>query len=229
MNILPFSRIQFDQEGNLLHSGGQSILLNGTYPRDPEVLKLLDKFRPDVVKLMHQEFGETKVLLEQSQCRAVECNIGNMIADAYVNSRVLSYAGDYWTDAAIALIQGGGVRASVHIGKITLFDMDQVLPFEESLILIRVPGRILKEALEHSVTKYTKDRGEFLQMSGMQVVYDLTKLPGHRVRSVQVRCADCNVPHFEDLDPAKIYGVIMTRFIYNGGDGFTMFKVSFLV
>lgn len=201
-------------------------MLNGSYPRDPEVLNLLEKFRPEVVQLMEQEFGETKVLLEQSQCRSAECNIGNMVADAYVNARVLSYNGDYWTDAAIAIIQGGGLRASIDVGKVTMFDMDQVLPFDEILLLVHMTGRTLLDALEHAVARYSKDRGEFLQMSGMRVVYDLTKSPGHRVRSVEVRCAECDVPHFEQLDVAKMYGVIMTKFVYSGGDGFAMFKVS---
>lgn len=174
---------------------------------------------------MQNEIGSTKVVLEQSQCRAAECNIGNMIADAFVNARVLSYDGQYWTDASIAFIQGGGVRASIHAGTITQFDLDQVLPFNDMLILVKMPGSILKQALEHSVARYTGDRGEFLQMSGVKVVYDLTKSAGERVQSVQVRCAECDVPQFEDLDPKRTYGVILAQFLYSGGDGFNMFKV----
>lgn len=191
------------------------------------MLQLLEQFRPEVQKLTLEEIGVTKVLLDQTDCRATECNTGNMIADAFINARVLTYKGEYWTDGAIAIIQGGGIRASVQAGKITRFDLDQVVPFHEKLILVRIPGKILRNALEHSVERYTKDRGEFLQMSGMKVVYNLSRPAGKRVQSVQVRCAECNVPHFSDLDDRKIYGVVMTSFLYNGGDGYTIFKVSY--
>lgn len=199
--------------------------MNGTYARDPEVLQLLEKFRPEVQKLTQEEIGVTRVLLDNSECRAVECNMGNMITDSFINARVLSYKGEYWTDAAIALIQGGGIRASVQAGKITRFDLDQILPWNDRLILVRMPGAVLRSALEHSVARYTKDRGEFLQMSGIRVVYNLTSPVGHRVESVQVRCAECNVPHYNDLDDKKIYGVVTIMFMYDGGDGYTMFKV----
>lgn len=54
--------------------------------------------------------GYTKVHLEgERTCRHKECNLGNLIADSMVNARALeNKGGDYWTDAAIALIMGGG-------------------------------------------------------------------------------------------------------------------------
>lgn len=189
------------------------------------MLALLETYRPSVVKLIENVIGSTKVVLEQSQCRAAECNIGNMIADAFVNARVLSYIGHYWTDASIAFVQGGGIRSSIPAGNITQFNLDEVLPFNDMIILVQMTGSILKQALEHSVARYTGDRGEFLQLSGVKVVYDLTQSVGERVQSIQVRCAECDIPQFQDLDLKKTYGVLLAKFLYNGGDGFNMFKV----
>lgn len=61
------------------------------------------------------------------------------------------YEGDYWTDASIALLQGGGIRTSLEIGNITVYDLTTLLPFDSNTVLIDVTGAELKEALEHSV------------------------------------------------------------------------------
>lgn len=204
-------------------------MLNSSVIRDPEVLTLLAKYRPAVSDLIETVLGVTKVHLDGSECRAVECNIGNMVSDSLVYTRVKQYNGTQWTDAPIALVQGGGIRASAAVGNVTKFDLKTILPFNNTLLLLNITGRAIKEALERSVEQYTGDRGEFLQMSGLRVVYNMSKSPGHRVESVDVLCSDCSVPLFSKLDLNREYGVIMSEFLHQGGDGFNMFKVSGLL
>lgn len=84
-------------------------------------------------------------------CRFNECNIGNFIADAMVYQYARDYEGDYWTDAAIAIIQAGGIRTSLDIGNITVYDMTALLPFDSKTVTIQLTGAELREALEHSV------------------------------------------------------------------------------
>lgn len=80
-------------------------------PQDKEILNLLEVYRLNVTALEKSVVGHSKVYLEGRKiaCRSVECNLGNLITDAMVFSGVLEdQGGDYWTDAAIALYQGGG-------------------------------------------------------------------------------------------------------------------------
>lgn len=211
--------------GNLIHWSGKPILLNGTVPRDPDVLELLKKYKPAVYKLTETIIGNSKVRLDATECRAVECNIGNLIADAHIYTRANQYHGPHWTDASISLVQGGGIRTSLEVGNITLFDLKSILPFNNTLMVMKITGAGLLQAFEHAVTQYTTDRGEFLQTSGAIVVYNMTKPPGSRVESVEVRCSECDVPSFSKLEPTRTYGAIVTNFLYEGGDGFSMFKV----
>lgn len=209
--------------------GGKPILLNGTVERDPEVLELLEKYKPAVYKLIENVVGASRVRLDASECRALECNAGNMIADAHIYTRVNQYTANekhFWTDASISFVQGGGVRSSIEMGNITYADLLSVLPFNNTLMVVQITGAGLLQAFEHAVEQYTQDRGEFLQVSGARVVYDLRKPSGSRVVSVEVRCSECDVPSYSELDPTKMYGTIMSNFLYDGGDGFTMFKVS---
>lgn len=68
--------------------------------------------------------------------------------------------------------------------------------------------------------------GEFLQYSGVHVIYNLTQPSGSRVQSVQVRCSNCSIPRFYDLEENRTYKVIITSFLLEGGDGYSMFVVS---
>lgn len=188
----------------------------------------MKKYRPAVNELTEAVLGESKVHLEGNECRTVECNLGNLISDALIYMRVKQFFGKRWTDASIAFIQGGGIRASATVGNITKFDLKTILPFNNSMYVLNVTGDILKKALEHSVAHYTGDRGEFLQMSGLRIAYDLSRSPGNRAISIDVLCTDCDVPTYEKFDLNRVYGVILSQFLYEGGDGFNMFAVSYI-
>lgn len=224
-----FFQIQFDEQGNLIRWGGRPILLNATVPRDDEVLRLLEKFRPAIVDLVESKIGSTLVHLDGDSCRRAECNIGNMITDAHIYTRLNQYNGTYWTDAAIALLQSGGIRSSISPVNISKFDLKTALPYKNELFVVNATGALLVQVLEHAVGHYTGDRGEFMQMSGMHVKYDMSKASGQRVQSVEVLCTQCDIPSYSSIDANEEYGVIISDFLYDGGDGYTMFKVSFLV
>lgn len=68
-------------------------------------------------------------------------------------------------------------------------------------------------------------QGEFLQFSGIQVEYNLSSKPFSRVQSVNVLCSNCKVPEFLPLNKMEEYTILMTSYIYGGGDGFQMFAV----
>lgn len=65
--------------------------------------------------------------------------------------------------------------------------------------------------------------GEFLQMSGLRVVYNISAKPLHRVQSVHILCANCEVPQYEPLQTnGTVYRVLVSSFLNTGGDGFEM-------
>lgn len=119
-------------------------------PRDPDVLTVLEKYRPGITALQTQVVGRSVVHLNGT-CRFNECNVGNFITDAMVFQYARDYEGDYWTDAAVALLQSGGIRTSLDIGNVTMYDLTTLLPFESNTVTIDVTGAELKDALEHSV------------------------------------------------------------------------------
>ncbi|KAH8325190.1 hypothetical protein KR074_009324 [Drosophila pseudoananassae] len=224
--------VQFDAAGNLIEFDGAPILLNASVAQDQELLNLLEEYRPGVEELEKTVYGYTKVFLEGGNiCRMRECNLGNLITDAMIFSRVLeNKGGEYWTDAAIAFMQGGGIRASIEKGSngtITGSSLLTVLPFDNDLFVTRILGSTLIAALEHSAVVWHQDsNGGFLQMSGLKTVYNFNNAVGKRVVSAQALCADCAVPAYKNVNETAFYNIIIPSFLLEGGDGFNFTEAS---
>lgn len=70
--------------------------------------------------------------------RSAETNLGDFCADAYRDQ----------TGADIAVVNGGGVRASIPAGDITLRQIMQVNPFGNQICVLEVTGQQILDALE---------------------------------------------------------------------------------
>ena len=163
--------------------------------------------------------------------RQRETNLGDLCADAY-----LDQAGD----ADIAFVNGGGIRAGLKAGDITLNDILMIHPFGNYLTVIEVTGQQILDALEWSVHSLPGEFGGFNQVAGLTFEYDDT-IPSpavenddnmmfdhiddtmeRRVRNVMVAG--------EPLDPRKLYKLASHSFeLLNNGDGYTMYQGAAVV
>lgn len=119
----------------------------------------------------------------------------------------------------------------VYFVDLTYAHMVSMSPFENTLIASNLPGQNLIDALEYAASKIDLENGVtssyvMLQVSGLKVTFDYTKPVNKRVISVLARCADCDVPTYEPLDPAKTYRVITSSFLQGGGDGYSMLSTG---
>ncbi|CAG4951635.1 unnamed protein product [Colias eurytheme] len=220
----------FNKNGELLSADGNPILLDNSIPQDPEVLEIINGYKAKVLNLTEEVIGTTLVVLDGHSCQHKECNLGNLIADAMIYKYATEYKGEHWTDAPIAIIQGGGIRSAIAVREIptaiTKGDLIAVLPFEGVLVVVTMNGTILMQMLEHSVANLNEFDypGEFLQVSGIKVVYDITKPIGSKVVEATARCWNCSIPTYSKIVESGKYRVIMPNFVSNGGDGYSMLK-----
>lgn len=116
----------------------------------------------------------------------------------------------------------GGIRAGLTKGEIFYGDLVTTTPFENLLHSIELQGKVIREALEFSVAN--EDSMIILQVSGLRVVYDMTKEANKRIVQLDVLCRICDrsVPKYEPIDEEEFYRVSMPEFLALGGDGFTM-------
>ena len=126
-------------------------------------------------------------------------------------------------ETVIAVQNSGGVRASINEGDITIGEVLTTMPFGNMLAIMDLSGAEIKEALEHSVKDYPTASGAFLQVAGLQFIFDGKAPLGEKVLNVQVFEND----QWNELDDEKMYKVATNSFTAQGGDNFTTFKTAY--
>lgn len=153
--------------------------------------------------------------------RNAETNLGNLCADA-----IRAAAG---TD--VAVMNGGGVRASIKAGEITYGDVLNVFPFGNHLRTIEVTGQQLLDALELSVSAMPEENGGFLQVSGLTFTFR-TDTPSPVTRDDEgmftgvegERRVQNVLVGGKPLEPDKTYSLVGADYtLRDSGDGYSMF------
>ncbi|XP_040062786.1 protein 5NUC-like [Ixodes scapularis] len=224
---LGFLQVTFDGNGNVINGTGNPILLNSSVTEDENMTRVIAPFKENVTKVMQEPVGYTKVLLEQQDniCRIRECNLGNMMADAYFAyyADMNTSSAELWSNVNAAIINGGTIRAPLEQGVITMGAILTTAPFGQTIINVTLNGTTLRKMFEHSVANfsYLNKKGEFLQVSGMRVEYNLSLPSSCRVISLKILCKQCQVPVYQDVVDREMYTIVTTDFVARGGDGFT--------
>jgi 2',3'-cyclic-nucleotide 2'-phosphodiesterase (5'-nucleotidase family) len=112
------------------------------------------------------------------------------------------------TDAALQ--NGGGVRADIAAGPVTLRTIFNVMPFDNMLVKLWMRGPDLRAVFDHGV-----GMERIAQLSGAVVEYRRPAPAGERVKAVSVGGSP--------LDEAKTYSIGTLDFIVSGGDGYSVF------
>ncbi|MEW9124043.1 MAG: 5'-nucleotidase C-terminal domain-containing protein [Thermotaleaceae bacterium] len=174
---------------------------------DEDIKALINKIKKDNDVITSVVVGHTDVELDgiRDHVRTGETNLGNLITDAMRDV----------ANADVALTNGGGIRASIHVGEITKGEIITVLPFGNYVVLKEVKGSQLLAALEHGLSVYPASNGGFPHISGMKVVFNPSAAAGHRVIRITIGG--------EPIDLQKTYKLATNDFLGAGGDNYTMF------
>ena len=200
----------FDDEGNVTSATGDTILLDASVAEDEAAVARVAELAGPIEEMKTRVVADAADVIEgdRSVCRAMECPMGNLVADAMLD-RVKDQG------IQIAIQNGGGLRASIDAGEVTMGEVLTVLPFQNTLSTFEVTGETIIAALENGVGQIEEGAGRFPQVAGMSFSVDASAEPGSRVSDVMV--GD------EPIDPAATYGVVSNNYVRNGGDGYSMF------
>ncbi|MCW5750180.1 MAG: 5'-nucleotidase C-terminal domain-containing protein [Alphaproteobacteria bacterium] len=193
---------------------GDTMILAQALPEDPTVAAIVARFAEPLEALRLRAVGRTDIDLEQRGCRAGECAIGNLVADAMLAATV-----NQGVQAAIT--NGGGLRAGLRAGTITYGDLLTVLPFQNTIATLALTGADLRSALEHGLSGLEEGRGRFPQVAGLRFAFDPARPTGARILAIEIREAD---GRFAPLEPARRYRIATNDFLRRGGDGYAIFR-----
>ncbi|MEL6644356.1 MAG: bifunctional metallophosphatase/5'-nucleotidase [Pseudomonadota bacterium] len=206
--------LTFDDDGNLLYAGGDTLVLDASVEEDADIVARVAELAGPIEELKNTVVADSADAIdgERENCRAQECAMGNLVSDAMLD-RVKDQG------ITIAIQNGGGLRASIDAGEVTMGEILTVLPFQNTLATFQASGQMIIDALENGVSQVEEGAGRFPQVAGMKYTWDAAAEPGSRIVEVMVADGDAFVP----IDPAATYGVVTNNYVRNGGDGYRMF------
>ena len=198
------------KDGEVLGYTFNQIILSSDVPEDAEVKAIIEDYQADLDAQMEVVIGQcaSDIAWSSPLVRTQESPLGNLAADALRD----------YCDADIAIQNGGGIRAGLTAGDVTVGDVFAMLPFDNKVTLVEVTGQTVWDALENGVDGYPTTNGKFPQVSGIKYTFDGSKPAGERIVSVTL----------EDGTPLDLdawYTLACNDFMCGGGDGYTMLNV----
>lgn len=198
------------KDGKVLGYTFNQIILSSDVPEDAEVKAIIEDYQADLDAQMEVVIGQcaSDIAWSSPLVRTQESPLGNLAADALRD----------YCDADIAIQNGGGIRAGLTAGDVTVGDVFAMLPFDNKVTLVEVTGQTVWDALENGVDGYPTTNGKFPQVSGIKYTFDGSKPAGERIVSVTL----------EDGTPLDLdawYTLACNDFMCGGGDGYTMLNV----
>lgn len=208
-------KVVFDDEGVVKQAGGDPIYLDKSITPDPAVLARIKELGAPIEALKNKEVAEATKTIDGSRenCRTRECEMGNLVSDAVLD-RVKGQG------VEIVISNGGGLRASIDQGTVTMGEVLTVLPFQNTVATFQISGKDLVAGLENGLSQIEDGAGRFPQVAGLKYAFDRSVAPNAgRVKSVEVMEGGAWTP----INPDKDYLVATNNYVRQGGDGYNIF------
>jgi 5'-nucleotidase len=194
-------------DGRVAAHGGAVRPIGADVAEDPAVAAVVAEYAAPLGEMRRRPLGTASGAFPDASCREGECALGNLVAEAALA----------WIPSAeIAIVNGGGLRASLPAGTLTYGDVLAVLPFGNTLSMLTIRGGALRAALENGLSRLPGLAGRFPQLAGLRLVFDPAAPPGQRLREIATRDGP--------LDPDRAYRVVTNNFMRAGGDGYAVLR-----
>ncbi|WP_040279969.1 5'-nucleotidase C-terminal domain-containing protein [Psychroserpens damuponensis] len=135
--------------------------------------------------------------------------IGNMMADAVYEQSNPIFNSRTGENIDFVLLNHGGIRSIISKGNITTRTAYEVMPFDNSAVVVKLKGAQVKELLEY--------------LSKAKRAHPISKL--HIVLDVDGNFKSATLGD-QPLDFSKTYNVATNDYLYNGGDRMDFFKTN---
>ena len=160
---------------------------------DLKMNQLVNTYKMDVDSIMNHPLGISAQPLTKAQ---PDCTLGHLVSDA-----LLEAAKEKDSLVQVAVSNQGGIRINyLSPGMITLGNLYEIMPFDNMLVVIEVPGAIMMEWCQHIANKggWPVSNISFDIDSSSAINIIINKKP---------------------INELLVYRVATSDYIANGGDG----------
>ncbi|KOS08040.1 5'-nucleotidase [Flavobacterium akiainvivens] len=186
---------------------GKKIAITDHYTPVPEIESFIKPYREHINKDLDSVLAYCPETLDKSNSiNGWQTTIGNLMADVtfqYADKALMARENRH---VNVCLLNHGGIRAIISKGNVTTRTAFEIMPFENSTVVIALKGEQLME-----IARYLAKEKKPHPLSGMEV--HLSR--DGAVTSVSVQG--------EPVEPEKIYNVATSDYLANGGDEMTFF------
>lgn len=174
---------------------------NAKYGNDanPAVKELMDHYGPQLHEKMEAVVAYTVEPLERYQ---PESPLSNMAADALLEIARRKYGMD---KVDFSLTNFGGIRTDLPKGNIKLYDVYSVFPFENTMVIVELPGKQVKQLFDSFAKRHPEVLG------GVKL-----RIDDHKITELLI--------NGKPLDENRVYNVATIDFLLSGGDNVTALK-----
>ncbi|MEG0133474.1 MAG: 5'-nucleotidase C-terminal domain-containing protein [Clostridium sp.] len=180
--------------------------IEGTLPVDKEVETLVNKIQDDLKGILGEKVTVLEERLSHDDKNTAVTPLGVTVAETMRNI----------VGTQIGVTNGGGVRRSLEKGDVTVGDMYEILPFDNTIVKLDVTGSDLYSIIEHGINTNGFAWGQF---AGIKVWYD--KETG-KVSSIRLNDGS-------KIEAGKYYSVAINDFMLTGGDKYDFSKAENVV
>lgn len=184
---------------------GKKIEVNNTYPTNESIDVYIAPYRTHINKDLDSIISFCPETLDKSKGEW-QTNIGNFMADACMEFANPVFMKRQNKAIDIILLNSGGIRSIIPKGNITKRNAFEVMPFENSLIVVALKGEQIIALAQH-IIKEKKPH----PLNGLKII--LTK--ENAISNVLFKN--------QNIENNKIYYVATSDYLANGGDNMTFF------
>ncbi|HHW59411.1 MAG: 5'-nucleotidase C-terminal domain-containing protein [Bacteroidales bacterium] len=177
-------------------STSKTITIDTTIKNDDNVDKWIMKYKTSLDSLMDLVIGFNKISMIKN---TPESNLGNFVCDL-----ILDFINRELKDTleglpCIVVLNNGGFRSSLPEGQISIRDIYSVMPFDNTLTLLKISGENMIKLAQQIIEKGG------MPIGGIEIIATATTLKQTKING-------------NDISKNQQYWVATSNFIANGGD-----------
>ena len=162
---------------------------------DEEIAAVIRPYHEEAEAKMNSIVGKAAISMGRGDPGA------NLVANLVTDAMVETFGADF------SFQNGGGLRADIAQGDLTVRDIFSVLPFGNELDLVEMDGRMVRWVVERRLT----GRASGIHTGGARIVVDTTRPEWDRIVEFEIGG--------QPWDPDRIYKVVVTNFLMEGNSG----------
>ncbi len=185
---------------------GKLIPITSTENQTPEIENFIKPYREHINKDLDSVLSYCPETLDKSSGK-LQTTIGNLMADACLQRGNLIFKMREKKDIDICFLNHGGIRAILPKGDVTSRTAFEIMPFENSLVVMALKGEQILELANYFIAEKKPH-----PISGMTFTITKNNTPANIL--IQGK----------PIEKDKIYYVATNDYLANGGDSMNFFK-----